>query len=749
MEGGEKEFQLLKEHLHGTARYCTRFCAKFGARTWGLYLGLFHDAGKASCGPGPSFQHNRLCVNPTDVLQDRIDHATFGGKFLFNKLSGLGRASIGKIMAFVICGHHSGLSNAMEGQTENYERSTLEWRLTRQNLPEVPDQAVKEYEKIKLKRLKLPKNNFKRFVFSKMLFSSLVDSDRLDSEKYNSGQRHVLRTYDAIPSLYKKMKRHLKSLANVENRSRIDVLRAGVQKRCYQSAGHGRGFFTLTAPTGLGKTFGYGIFALRHAVKHRLDRVIVLNSYITIIDQNVEELQRILGTQNVLEHHCRFERDKCGSNGERIYNREDLTKHFLSAENWEAPFIMTTNVNFFESLYSFHPSRCRKLHNIANSVIVLDEAHLLPPRLMKPCIAILKELVASYNCTVFFSTATQPGLLKKNRLLWAIDKSREIIKDPAYLYRQVERVKYEYRPRIKCDNQLTHLIRSFPSVMCVVNTRRHALMLYEDQRRLRLENMSIYHLSTLMCGAHRKMILRRIREDLAVSRPCRVISTQLVECGVCLDFPVVIRNSAGIASIIQSGGRCNREGLLTGKGLLIITEVNGPGHELKDNFIAEAANIARNYMRKGADLLGPDIAQQAFVELYQNHDNALDGKKILSLIEEQGLNIPFYEISRRFKVIEASQESVIVPFDEYARRLIEQLRLFPGDIAVSRALQPYVVQVYPNDLEKIQYAIDEDVEPYRFLTDATLYDGPMGASPGTGLRIWSQGDLNKYYTTTA
>lgn len=749
---GVKEFQLLKEHLHGTAKLCIRFCVRIGARRWGFFIGILHDAGKASL----PFQHQRLCVDPSDVRsQEPTDHATWGARYLYNKFKQKGQKEVGRVLAFIGCGHHSGLTNSLAGQTENFERSTLEWRLTQENIPAIPDFALKEYEKIPYKKLKLPRNSFKRFVFIKLLFSSLIDADRLDSEKYNDESRHELRTYESIKVLYKRMKKHLKNLAHKENQTAVDKIRTAIQKRCYEMAKFAKGFFTLTVPTGGGKTFGSAIFALRHAVKHRLDRVIILSSYITIIDQNVDALQSILGTNNVLEHHCRFEWDK-KKNGHYVYIHEDLDKHFLAAENWESPVIMATNVNFFESFYDFHASRCRKLHNITNSVIVFDEAHLLPPRYMKACIAILKELVKSYNCTILFSTATQPGLLKKNKLLWAIDKSKEIIKDPASLYKQLERVRYEYRPKIKRDNQLVHLIRSFPSVMCIVNTRRHALILYDDLRGLR-NNTNTYHLSTLMCSVHRRIILDKIKNDLALKRPCRVISTQLVECGVCLDFPVVIRNRTGISSIIQSAGRCNREGLLLDKGLLIITNVDGSGHDLHDNFVEEATNIARRYMERGYNLLDPDAAQNAFVELYQNFDNALDKKEILSLIEEQGIDIPFYEISRRFKIIEAGQESVIIPYDEKARQLIEQLRILAADgvpsswyIHTVRALQPYTVQVYPNDLEKIQYAIDESVEPYRILIDGTLYDGPNDAtnSPGTGIKIWTLGELNKYRTST-
>ncbi|MGD0341806.1 MAG: CRISPR-associated helicase Cas3' [Bacteroidales bacterium] len=725
---GVQEFQLLKEHLYGTADLCMKFCSKFHAKIWGLYLGLFHDAGKVSS----DFQQGRLGIGKNPVHLEHVDHGLFGAKFLFQKIGG----QVGKILAFVICGHHGCLTNSLSGQSINYDGISLEERLKNPG-PPIPALSLKEYEQIKISRLRLPKGNFKRFLFSKMLYSALVDADRLDSERYNDYSKHTLRHYDSIKILYQRMKKHLKNLSSTRH-SKIAGIRTGIQKRCSSVAWSWwnprtwvrNGFWTLTVPTGGGKTFGSAIFGLKYALRHGCDRVIVISSYTTILEQNAGELRKILGANNVLEHHCHFDR-------ERVHY-ENRSRHFLAAENWESPFIFSTNVQFFESFYSAHSGRSRKLHNIINSVIILDEAHLLPGRLLKPAIQVLKELVEDYHCTVVFCTATQPGLLKQNKLIWGIDGAREIIKNPSSLYKSLERVRFEYRPKIKHDNQLAHLAHSFDQVMCIVNTRKHALLLYDDIYR----NGNAYHLSTLMCAMHRKQVIEKIQDDLSVGKKCRVVTTQLVECGVDLDFPVVVRNRCGIASIIQSAGRCNREGHLS-RGLLIVSDVP---HDFDDDFAREAENIAIRYLKQGRDLLGPDVAQEAFIELYKNLENSLDKKRVLKLIQDSGSEIPFFEIARRFKIIENSEVSIIVPYDERARNLVVQLRETPDDFSIARALQSYTVQIYPKEMEKIHYAINFEVEPYLILADVSLYDGPSGANPGTGLRIFNSGDLGKYRT---
>jgi len=722
LPGKETEYQPLIDHLMGVSKLATGFCSKFEAELWGKIAGLFHDGGKAS----DPFQA-RLHGSP-----ETVDHSSWGGQFLFNKL----KDNIGRALAFIICSHHGGLMNSMRISAE--DKSSLQERLTK-DIPVVEDKYRKEFDSVSLKGLKLPQGNFKRFVFIKMIYSSLVDADRLDSEKYNSPAKHALRgSCDTLPVLYGKLKRHLKALKKTSTPTFINKIRDQIQQDCKSVAFTWwnpftwiRGFFTFTVPTGGGKTLASMLFALKRSVRLGYDRIIYVIPYTSIIEQNAEVFRNIFGENNVIEHHCNFERRS-------IRDVDSLRRHHLATENWDAPIIVTTNVQFFESLFGAGSSRNRRLHNIINSVIVLDEAHLLPPRLLKPSIKMLKEMVKSFKCSVVFCTATQPGLLKSNGLDWAVDKATEIAKDPSYLYQVLKRVNVNYRPDIINDDQMKDLILNKSQVLVIVNTKKHARLIYEDIR----PHGEIYHLSTLMCAKHRKIKIAEIKNRLRNNEPCKVVSTQLIECGVDISFPTVIRNKSGIGSLGQSAGRCNREGEIASGGNFIVVNIN---HTFTDDFINEAEIIAERYLRQGKNILDNDTAQQACIELYRNLEDRLDKpssksikEKILSIINSCSIEYPFEKISNLFKVIETDAESVIIPYDDRALELINQLREDPENYAITRALQPYCVQVYTTNLDKIRAYIDVSIAPYKILNDMTLYDSEVG------LKVFNMSELAKY-----
>jgi CRISPR-associated endonuclease/helicase Cas3 len=732
---GKKE--PLVKHLKNTSKLAAKFCARFGAKKWGEIAGLFHDGGKCSL----PFQRQLDLPKKVDYATRgarKIDHATWGAHRLFYNVGGIA----GHLLASIICGHHGGIPNALNGQSRgNSLRTPLRDRLEK-TLPFIEEEYVRQFDSIKIGKLKYPKDRFSRYVFSKMIHSSLVDADRLDSERYNNPHRSALRKYDQIKTLKKLMCKHMKKhVYNQENPSEIDKIRTEVQKHCHKMAwiwwnpfSWNRRLFTLTVPTGGGKTLASMLFALCHASKRNLDRIIYVLPYTTIIEQNAEEFRKILGPSNVIEHHCHFEQDILG---EKEYTLKQ--HHRLATENWDAPVIVTTNVQFFESLFNNGARRSRKLHNITNSIIILDEVHLLPSRLLKPCIKVLKEYIERYNCTVLFCTATQPGLFKTNGFKWGLNKATELADDPSKLYQALERVKYEFKPNVKTDDQMARLVKKFPKVITVVNTRRHARILYEDIK----SRGNAYHLSTLMCAHHRKKILREVIARLKSPFPCRLVSTQLIECGVNITSPVVVRNVCGVGSLIQTAGRCNRNGEL-GKemGRLIITNVTGNNqHTLSDDFSTAAEEIAKKYIKSGKNILDCDTSQQAFVELFKNLEDRLDKprneKSLLDYIEDHPVEIPYETISELFKIIETSVESIIVPYNEEARKLVEKLREDPGDFTVVRALQSFTVQAYPSDLEKISYAIDtHSAPPYRILADMTLYSYEFG------LNVFSQQSLN-------
>lgn len=506
----ETEFEPLRNHVINVTILTVKFCKKFKAKNWGYVSGLFHDFGKI-----PEAFQNRI----HGLTKESHDHPAYGAQYLFKKYGGY----VGQAIAFIICGHHGGIPNRYTGQSgkssEEKTYESLEQRL-KKDLEAIPPKHINEFKKISLPRLRLPKSSYEKFLFIKMIFSCLVDADRLDAEAYGSPEKSKLRgQYDSLKILHKRLEEHLKTFENKPNPSSVDIIRTQVQKETRKQAWSWldprtwrRGVHSMTVPTGGGKTLASMLFALSQAIHLGFDRIIYVIPYTSIIEQNAAVFRKIFGEKNVIEHHCNFEKNKV----------TEKIQHYLATENWDAPIIVTTNVQFFESLYSNMASRNRRIHNTINSFIVFDESHLLPARVLKPCIRIIKALVENYRCSVLFCTATQTGLLKQKGLPWAFDNIHEIISDPQTLYKKLERVKYEYRQSITHDKQLVKLIEKFDQVLCVLNIRKHTRLIYEDTKHLE----GIYHLSTLMCAAHRKAVFAEIKDRLSKGLICRAISTQ-------------------------------------------------------------------------------------------------------------------------------------------------------------------------------------------------------------------------------
>ena len=376
---------------------------------------------------------------------------------------------------------------------------------------------------------------------------------RSDTEEFCAPQKAEERPAsvgaEIFPVLQQKLNTCLDSMSRDTEPTPVNTLRQNVLFQCRDKAKFPRQIFSLTVPTGGGKTLSSMAFALDHAVQHGLRRVIYAIPFTSIIEQNAEVFQDILGREQVLEHHCNFkERDEPE---EAAYNR----RRGLAAENWDTPVVVTTNVQFFESLFSNKTSRCRKLHNIARSVIVLDEAQAIPTEYLEPCLAALRELVDHYGCSVVLCTATQPALDDKSNLRTALPKIQELVDNPAKLYEELCRTDVSFIGRIT-DDELAGRLEEEQQVLCIVSTKPQAKALFE---RLQKEE-GVFHLSTNMYPQHRRRVLDSIRKRLKEKKSCRVVSTSLVEAGVDLDFPVVYRAMAGLDSIAQAAGRCNREG---------------------------------------------------------------------------------------------------------------------------------------------------------------------------------------------
>lgn len=458
------------------------------------------------------------------------------------------------------------------------------------------------------------------------------------------------------------------------------------------------GLFSLTVPTGGGKTLASLAFALDHAIEHGLKRIIFVIPFTSIVEQNARVFRDALGDlgeKAVLEHHSAFfaQAPSKKTNSDYYADKEKLK---LAMENWDAPIIVTTAVQFFESLFASRPSQCRKLHNIAGSVVILDEAQTIPLPVLRPCVATLDELALNYRTSIVLCTATQPALKESKDFKDGLKESavRELAPNPSELFDKFERVRVRHLGTID-DVTLTALMREREQVLCIVNNRRHACAVYDAIADL----PGAHHLSTLMCAKHRSQKLEEIRTLLKNGKPCRLISTSLIEAGVDVDFPSVLRAEAGLDSIAQAAGRCNREGRRKKEDseVLVFRPENpdwAPPIELKQ--FAEAASEVLRQQHFLEKPLSPESITEYFHQLlwFKGSGNGLDKKSILNTLKACRVDsLPFEKISRDFCMIENMQHPVIVPFDDEAKTLLEQLRFVERCGGIARQLQPYLVQV--------------------------------------------------------
>lgn len=676
----KSDWQLLEDHLEGVACLAEKFAAVFGAGDWGRLSGLLHDAGKATS----AFQA-RL-----EGCTKRVDHSTFGAR-----LAQENAGPLGLLLAYAIAGHHGGLPDGGAQEKE------LHYRLKQGRVPAdavtLPKAGVCS-DLLPPFKLKSEKGaGFSLAFFTRMVFSCLVDADFLDTEAFCSPEKaeaRPLATSVQITSLKEKLDGHLTNLSNNAESTPVNRLRRKILAECRAKADMSPQIFSLTVPTGGGKSFSSLAFALDHAVAHQLCRVIYAIPFTSIIEQNAQEFQKILGREQVLEHHCNYKETDDAEDA--AYNR----RRGLATENWDAPVVVTTNVQFFESLFSNKTSRCRKLHNIAGSVIVLDEAQAIPTEYLEPCLAVLQELVENYGCSVVLCTATQPALddkVLRNRL----PAIHEIIGQPQQLYDELRRTQVNFVGRLT-DAELAAQLEAQRQVLCIVSTKPQARVVFE----LIQAEEGAFHLSTNMYPAHRRRVLAEIRDCLKQDRVCRVISTTLVEAGVDLDFPVVYRAMAGLDSIAQAAGRCNREGKMAGLGQVYVYESE---KQLRMPWLKRCASRAGEALRclPTADPIGLEMMRRYFELLYDVQE--LDKKKIMARFPSRSqltreFYVPFRQVAEDFRFIDDETIGVIIPKEPEAEKLVQELRytLFPR--SVLRKLQQYSVAVRSHEFKLLQAA---------------------------------------------
>jgi len=544
---------LLKDHLRSVGVLARRFAET--ANPWlvepAQWAGMLHDLGKYR----DEFQAYLREERESSV---ETHHAVYGAALAFQRRwPGL---------AFAIAGHHAGLHDLSQLQAlvndEKYKAAERLPLLLERFTTEVgpPDEQFAEPSFDHMQRTRAE-------LYIRLLFSALVDADFLDTEAHYTGA--MRQSYELRPDAL--MSRLLAEKATKSSAGELNAIRNRIFQQCLEAAELPPGFFSLTVQTGGGKTLSSMAFALRHAERHDLRRVIVVIPYLSIIEQNAAQYRRIFDPDNtglVIEHHSAVMAPEDGEERQR-------SPLEYAAENWDAPIIVTTSVQFIESLFANRPARCRKLHNIARSVVIFDEVQTLPSHLLNPLLNVLRELKTHYGVSVVFSTATQPAFRHNAATLkegFTAHEVTEITRDTAETFHRLRRVKFKLPANGETTDwrALAEAIAPRPQALCVVNVRRHAFELWEELRNILAsdERDTVFHLSSAMCAQHRFDLLgddkdpaaATIRYRLRTGQPCRVISTQLIEAGVDVDFPVVWRALGPLDAIVQAAGRCNREG---------------------------------------------------------------------------------------------------------------------------------------------------------------------------------------------
>ncbi len=684
----ESEWQPLIEHLTRVADYAADFGRDANLAELARAAGMIHDLGKYSKEFQARLRGSKI----------KVDHATAGAKELTQTFKGTPQEAFALLLAYCVSGHHTGLLDYGDSSDLPGD-GTLKARLK----TDLCDYSAYKSE-LDVSALAFPKQlpirplkgqlGFSLSFMTRMIYSALVDADFQETEEFMHGKK-PRGGHEDIAALREKLNEHLLKFENPTsdiNRKRTETLTA-----CREKAKDKPGFFKLTVPTGGGKTLASMTFALNHAAAHGLKRIIYVIPFTTIIEQNAGVFKEILGEENVLEHHSNFDwEQKKREAGAQADDRTHsvYAKLKLAAENWDIPIVVTTNVQFFESLFANKSSRCRKLHNIAKSVIVFDEAQMFPRDYLRPAMNAVWELVTNYGASAVFCTATQPKL---EQFLPEGTPITELAPNPQELFDFYKRAEVKPLAGKLPDDALIARLNAHEQVLCIVNTRKHASGLFQ-----KLEGEGNYHLSTLMCPAHRRAKLAEIRQRLENGQVCRVVSTSVMEAGIDVDFPVGYRALTGLDSINQAAGRVNRE-MKRGVSEMFVFEPDSEFIKKTPRFISQAVEVSRGVLRDHAAMpISIPAIEAYFGQLYNLQDpQAFDFKRIMDCFADANGQFKFETAARQFQVIEDVTETVIIPFNEEAKNLIEELKFTPYPASTLRKLQPYTISIYAGEFETL------------------------------------------------
>ena len=719
---GDIRHEPLIDHLRLTGRLAAGFASASGLARTAELLGRIHDLGKASS----EFQAYIRAVGDSDETEDGNsagqkgpDHSTAGARWLLSRVEF--PPGVGGLLGYAVAGHHAGLpdgrsaSHACE-EFRMTKKSICEWEQTAMEV--LPPEFLKVDGRAVVSELAQTglQDELALAGRIRMVFSALVDADFLATERFVDADRAQARTVGAhdIEALERRLNAYLERFDADCPRTSVNDIRHGIRAACLGAAEQKPGLFTLEVPTGGGKTLSSMAFALKHARIHGLRRVVYVIPYTSIIEQNAEVFRRIFGDDVVLEHHANRDPEYMGERAR------------LLTENWDAPIIVTTNVQFFESLYSNRPSRCRKLHNLAKSVIVLDEAQSLPAPFLRPCLHALDELMCNAGSSVVICTATVPAFFKGDMRpvgrrgqswdgLSGTREGRRDIVDGRALERDLNRVAVTRVEGRLSDDELAAWVGRESSALVIVSTRRHARRIYENLKNV-AGGDGVFHLSAQMCPAHRLEVLEKVKARLGDGMRCLLVSTQLIEAGVDVDFPCVYREIAGCDSMVQAAGRCNREGRLE-SGRVILFESSEP-HSVPRGELTAAADKGREVVSL-PEFRDSALSSQAVRRYFQLRYNDLDAVGGLDARDIEGkftctgddpYGLAFKSCAEAFKLIPDDGLTVYVPYGERGRALCEQLRATYaiGEIKkIVRLLGRYSVSIHgcmPCDQDGRPYA---------------------------------------------
>lgn len=749
----------LEEHLAEVAGTASRFADEFGGADWARLAGQWHDLGKYRAG-FQSYIHQ--CGDPDAHIEGRVagsekTHSAAGALWARQRLAGNpAERFAAHVLSYLIAGHHAGLADWFGGLNERLASADAAREIADTLAVDIPatildpSTPAPSLASVKAERADQPTEIPGRFaLWVRMLFSCLVDADFLDTEAFMSPEKSVARNgFLSVAQMQARLDERLARLAETvaargEADSAVNRRRAEVLRACRDKAALPSGVFSLTVPTGGGKTLSSLAFALRHAVTHGKRRFVYAIPYTSIIEQTASVFADIFGDDNVIEHHSNIEAD----------GAKETARSRLACENWDAPLIVTTNVQLLESLFAARTSRCRKLHNLVGSVIVLDEAQLLPVPFLQPVVDVLRLLVRDYGVTLLLCTATQPDLNRRT----SFDQARglqgfppgeitEIVNDVPGLYAALERVRVHRPPELNTPSSWDEVARDLAqhdAALAIVGRRADARELFGRLKREHREGL--WHLSGLMCAQHRSDTIasikgalterRRVIADGGRSAPLRVISTQLVEAGVDIDFPVVYRALAGLDSLAQAAGRCNREGRLQrGEFHVFVPPKAAPPGLLR--MAENSTRVLWSALGEGDGPMAVERFGEFFRHLYGNAD--LDAKRIRDLLRAgKAGDVSFRTAAERFRLIDEDDGAMVIvryrrdEADDQIDQWLGLLRKNGPDRWLLRKLQRYGVTVYRRDLDRLVAggdiaAVGDDCPGLYVQASDVLYDRETG-----------------------